>query len=75
MSEARRGKPADRDHIDLGDPYCVQHWARSFGITELDLAIAVHRAGPLARDVALVLCQPMPGALDRPYAAGADRTG
>lgn len=75
MTNGRQATPADRDRIDLGDPYCVQHWAKNFRITELDLAIAVNRAGPLARDVALLLCQPLPDSPDRTIGPGDGRMG
>ena len=75
MTNDRRAAPADRDRIDPGDPYSVQHWARSFRITELDLAIAVQQAGPLARDVALLLYQPLPDNPYRPPGPGDARAG
>ncbi|WP_338665169.1 DUF3606 domain-containing protein [Pararoseomonas sp. SCSIO 73927] len=75
MTDGRRTTPADRDHIDLSDPYCVQHWARSFRITELDLAVAVQRAGPLARDVAVLLCRSVPEGPNRAPGSGDARMG
>jgi hypothetical protein len=47
-----------RDEVRLNDPYDVQHWAKIFGVTNLDIAIAVRNAGPKAADVAYILGKP-----------------
>ncbi|MCR0983728.1 DUF3606 domain-containing protein [Roseomonas populi] len=70
MSEVLRSPSAARNRIDLDDPYCVQHWARNFRITELDLTIAVQQAGPLVQDVALLLRQPVPGSAEQQRETG-----
>ncbi|WP_426954155.1 DUF3606 domain-containing protein [Muricoccus radiodurans] len=45
----------DDQRIDLRDPYSVRHWSRAFGLSELDLAIAVQTAGPRPGAVAFLL--------------------
>lgn len=47
-----------RDRINLSDPHGVRSWAKFFGVPELVLVIAVHEAGPLAKDVAMLLHKP-----------------
>lgn len=53
-------RPASLDQrpINLNDPYEVEHWARLFHVTQLDVVIAVQMAGPMPADVALALSGP-----------------
>jgi hypothetical protein len=44
--------------IKVNDPYEVHHWAKVFGVTDFDVAIAVRAAGPKPQDVALALGKP-----------------
>ena len=59
MSDVK-AKPEElsRDRINLSDPHGVRTWAKFFGVPELVLVIAVHEAGPLAKDVAMFLNKP-----------------
>ena len=41
--------------IDLHDPGSMKHWTKVFGITELDLTIAVHNVGPQPKDLVQLL--------------------
>ena len=41
--------------INLHDPSSMKHWAKVFGITELDLTIAVHNVGPRPQDLVQLL--------------------
>ena len=54
LSDSTRAAQPVRNQVDLLDPYDVRHWTEVFGITELDLVIAVQNAGPMVKDV--VLC-------------------
>ncbi|MBP0446367.1 DUF3606 domain-containing protein [Roseomonas sp. SSH11] len=51
-----------RDRINLDDPYEVRNWSKLFGVSDLDVAIAVRNAGPKPADVAFVLGRPWPPA-------------
>jgi hypothetical protein len=49
-------RPQKRDYgsktrIDLRQPYQVAYWKQRFGLSEEELAEAVHAAGELARNV------------------------
>ena len=59
MSDVKT-KPAELpcDRINLSDPHDVRTWAKSFGVPELVLVIAAHEAGPLVKDVAMLLNTP-----------------
>lgn len=44
--------------VILYDSTSVQNWAKVFGVSEIDVAIAVQRAGVHADDVAMFLGKP-----------------
>lgn len=44
--------------IRLDDPHEVHHWAKVFGVTSLDISIAIRAVGPKPEDVALALGKP-----------------
>lgn len=58
IAEPRKAAPLVKPEINLQDQYSVRHWAKVFSVSELDLAIAVQRAGPRPEDVAMFLGKP-----------------
>ena len=49
-----RGRP-DRDRIDVNEDYELRDWSEKFGVSKEELAAAVKRVGPMAKDVAAEL--------------------
>ena len=45
-----RGRP-DRDRIKITEVYALRYWSNKFGVTKEELAAAVERVGPIAKDV------------------------
>ena len=45
-----RGRP-DRDRINISEVYELRYWSNKFGVTKEELAAAVERVGPIAKDV------------------------
>jgi hypothetical protein len=56
MSDDKRnpGRP-DRDHININEVYQIRCWSNKFGVSKEELAAAVKRVGPMARDVEVEL--------------------
>jgi len=52
MSDDKRnpGRP-DRDRIDVNEDYELRDWSKKFGVSKEELAAAVKRVGPIAKDV------------------------
>lgn len=48
--KSNRG-PADRDRVNVNEPYEVRHWTEKFGCTEQQLRAAVKAVGVMAKDV------------------------
>ena len=48
------GRP-DRDRINMNEEYEVQDWSKKFGVSKEELAAAVKKVGPMARDVEVEL--------------------
>ena len=52
MSDDKSKKDkADRDRINLHEPYEVSYWTRTLGCSKEQLVAAVQKAGPMAADV------------------------
>jgi len=49
--KTKTGK-ADRDRININEPYEVRDWAKKFGVSEDRLVQATKKAGPMAAAVA-----------------------
>ena len=45
-----RGRP-DRDRINITEVYAVRYWSKKFGVSKEELAAAVERVGPIAKNV------------------------
>jgi hypothetical protein len=56
MSDDKRnpGRP-DRDRIDVNEDYELRDWSEKFGVSKEELAAAVARVGPIAKDVEVEL--------------------
>lgn len=56
MSDDKRnpGRP-DRDRINVNEDYELRDWSEKFGVSKEELAAAVKKVGPMARDVELEL--------------------
>jgi predicted transcriptional regulator len=52
MADDKRnpGRP-DRDRIDVSEDYELWDWSEKFGVSKEELAAAVKRVGPIAKDV------------------------
>lgn len=50
-SKDKVGKP-DRDRINIHEDYELRDWSKKYGVTHEALKKAVHKVGPMARDVA-----------------------
>ena len=52
MSDDKRnpGRP-DRDRIDVNEDYELRDWSEKFGVSKEELAAAVKKVGPIAKDV------------------------
>jgi hypothetical protein len=48
--KADRGRP-DRDRINITEVYELRYWSNKFGVSKEELAAAVARVGPIAKDV------------------------
>jgi uncharacterized protein DUF3606 len=46
----KRG-PADRDRINIHEPYEVRYWTQKWGVTEKQLKDCVRRVGVMVKDV------------------------
>ena len=53
MTDNKEKKATDRRRIDLNQPYELGYWSRKFGVSEQELADAVHTVGSNAEDVAI----------------------
>ena len=52
MSEDKRGRGRpDRDRIYITEAYELRYWSNKFGVSKEELAAAVKRVGPIAKDV------------------------
>ena len=49
---------ADRDRINVNEPYELRDWSKALGVSEDVLKAAVRKAGPMAKDVAKALGRP-----------------
>ena len=56
MSDNKRnpGRP-DRDRINVNEDYELKYWTEQFGVSKEELAAAVKKVGPMARDVEVEL--------------------
>jgi Protein of unknown function (DUF3606) len=52
--KSKTGK-ADRDRINVDEPYELNHWAEKLGVTPERLRQAVKTSGPMVKDVAALL--------------------
>lgn len=52
--ERQRG-PADTEHVNVNEQCEVRYWTQKWGVTEAELRLAVHRVGPIIKDVANAL--------------------
>ena len=52
--KSKPGRP-DRDRINMNEEYEVQNWSKKFGVRKEELAAAVRKVGPMARDVEVEL--------------------
>ena len=43
---------ADRDRVNINEPYELRDWSQKFGVSPERLAEAVTKVGPMAKDVA-----------------------
>lgn len=43
--------PADRERINVHEPYEVEYWSKKFGCTPDQLRAAVRKVGVMAKDV------------------------
>jgi hypothetical protein len=48
--KSKTGK-ADRDRINVNEPYELRDWSNKFGCTPGELKAAVQKVGPMAKDV------------------------
>lgn len=56
MSDDKSKKgPADRDRINIHEPYEVEYWCKHFGCTPAELKAAVAKVGVMVKDVAAEL--------------------
>ena len=46
---------ADRDRINIAEPYELRDWCKRLGVSEGELKTAVKKVGPMAKDVARAL--------------------
>jgi hypothetical protein len=49
--KTKTGK-ADRDRINVNEPYELRDWSKTFGVPEAVLKAAVEKVGPISKDVA-----------------------
>ena len=56
MSDDKRkpGRP-DRNRINVNEDYELRDWSEKFGVSKEELAAAVKKVGPMARDVEVEL--------------------
>jgi hypothetical protein len=47
--------PADRNRVDLGEPWEAAYWAEKWNVNQDQLKRAVEKVGPMAKDVAAEL--------------------
>ena len=52
VDEKTKKKAVGHNRIDLSQPYELGYWSRKFGVSEQELADAVHTVGTNAEDVA-----------------------
>lgn len=48
--KSKRGK-ADRDRINLNEDYEKEYWKKALGVSGQQLAAAVRKVGPMAKNV------------------------
>jgi hypothetical protein len=51
---------ADRDRINVNEPYELRYWSKKFGATPVRLKLAVARVGRRAAKIAKYLKNPSP---------------
>ena len=52
MSDDKQERgPADRNRVDVHEPYELQYWTKSFGVSAEKLKETVKRVGPMVKDI------------------------